>query len=104
MSDSGTPITAIDAAKTPDAAMPPNQVQVKVMIAGGGSVSTSIGAECPSGTCTYTVDKDTVVTLTAVDHGANQFKQWTSTCSGGNRSCVFTASDPVTTASAMFGH
>lgn len=109
VSDSGTVADAgpADGSEPPDArpidAGTP-QVQVKVMIAGGGSVLASVGAECDSGTCTYSVDKDTQVTLTAVDHGANRFKEWGGACTGGNRTCQFTASASVTTASATFDH
>lgn len=88
----------------PDAMPPPPQFQLTVIISGGGSVRTNVGAECDRGTCTYSVAAGTAVTLTAVNHGKNVFQRWQGApCMGQPASCQLTIT-AATTASAVFDH
>lgn len=93
-------------AETPHPDAPgPAHVQVVVKITGGGSVAANIGAECASGTCTYSVVENTPVTLDAIDHGNNVFDHWQGMpCMAQGRTCQFTATQPVTMAPVVFDH
>ncbi|HET9622954.1 MAG TPA: hypothetical protein VFP84_16395 [Kofleriaceae bacterium] len=95
----------------PDAGMPPPapdarppDAQLRVTVLGNGSVRVSVGAECSHGTCSYDVPLGESVTLTAVSHGNNVFREWQGLCAGQGMTCDVTASAPVLTTSAVFGH
>lgn len=110
--DGGTHAPPPDASlPPPDARVPPpldagaSTVQLKVIISGNGSVHVSVGADCSHGTCTYSLDEGSPVTLTAVNRGNHVFQAWQGApCAGQGQTCQFTASAPVTTASVVFDH
>jgi len=72
----------------------PLTVEIVSEGAGTGSVSTSAGDNCLSGTCTYSYPRGSVSGLTATAASGSLFLGWTGACTGNPSTCSVTMTGP----------
>ncbi|MEO8699952.1 MAG: hypothetical protein ABI867_07905 [Kofleriaceae bacterium] len=100
----------LDAGEAHDAAIPPDSsamVDLRVEVAGKGRIDLSTGASCddsaPMHICTFSVERNAALVLTAVPDASATFERWESlACGGQDATCDLTPALPLTAVKGKF--
>ena len=78
---------------TATAKFKPEKRTLRVTVKGTGTVSGLGTQKCSSGTCTWTYDYGTVVSLTAKGGTGQEFELWKGACASAGTTCSFTVTE-----------